>query len=88
MLVIALLLMQGCSETENSGEPAQSQTPAEQSMAPQTITLTPSEDAASIGITAENYPRIDGSTSTLPLVQGIYKRMFLQSDNKGCLRVE
>lgn len=42
-----------------------------------------SEDAAAVGITAENYPRIDGSTSTLPLVQGIYQRMFLPSDNKG-----
>ncbi len=84
MLVIApLLLMQGCSGTENLEEPAQPQIPAAQSVSPQAITLTPSEDAAAIGITAENYPRIDGSTSTLPLVQGIYKRMFLPSDNKG-----
>ncbi len=82
MLIIALFLMQGCSRTDNLGEPAQSQTPAVQSAALQVITLTPSEDAAAIGITAENYPRIDGSTSTLPLVQGIYKRMFLQSDDE------
>lgn len=67
---------------QKSEEPVQSQTPSGQSAAPQAITLIPSEDAAAIGITAENYPRIDGSTSTLPLVQGIYKRMFLQSDNK------
>ena len=32
--------------------------------------------ADDIGITAENYPRIDGSTSTLPLVQSIYRNMF------------
>ena len=83
LFMLLLFFTQGCSETENSEEPTQSQVPAAQSATPQAITLTPSEDAASIGITAENYPRIDGSTSTLPLVQGIYKRMFLPSDNKG-----
>ena len=83
LVIIPLFLMQGCSGTENFEEPAQSQIPAAQSVAPQAITLTPSEDAASIGITAENYPRIDGSTSTLPLVQGIYTRMFLQEDGSG-----
>jgi phosphate transport system substrate-binding protein len=83
LVVMSLFLLQGCSEAENPGKKLpQSQTPATQSVAPQAITLTPSEDAAAIGITAENYPRIDGSTSTLPLVQGIYQRMFLQSDNK------
>jgi len=35
-----------------------------------------SEIAASLGITAENYPRIDSSTTTLPLVQAIYTNMF------------
>ncbi len=82
LVTVLLFLMQGCSGTENFEDPAQSQTPAVQSTAVQAIIPTPSEDAAAIGITAENYPRIDGSTSTLPLVQGIYKRMFLQSDNK------
>ncbi|HWQ76676.1 MAG TPA: substrate-binding domain-containing protein [Syntrophomonas sp.] len=82
IILLAMFLMQGCLETGNLGEPAQSRTPAAQSATPQAITLTPSEDAEAIGITAENYPRIDGSTSALPLVQGIYKRMFLQSDNK------
>jgi phosphate transport system substrate-binding protein len=65
---------------QNSKQPARSQTA--QSTASDALTLTPSEDAEAIGITEENYPRIDGSTSTLPLVQGIYNRMFLQSDNE------
>jgi phosphate transport system substrate-binding protein len=82
LVVILLFLTQGCS-TENSEEPAQTKIPSAQSAVPQAIVLTPSEDAAAIGITAENYPRVDGSTSTLPLVQGIYKRMFLPSDNEG-----
>lgn len=84
MLAIALFLLEGCAKTGDAGGvPIESQTPSEQSRPVQSITLTPSEDAASIGVTAENYPRIDGSTSTLPLVQRIYKRMFLPSVNKG-----
>ena len=83
MLVIALLLLQGCSKTGDAGVPIESQTSAEQSTLVQAIAPTPSEDAVTIGITAENYPRIDGSTSTLPLVQGIYKRMFLPLDGDG-----
>ena len=75
LVMILLFLTQGCSETGNLGESAQSQIPAAPSAAPKAITLTPSEEAAAIGITAANYPRIDGSTSTLPLVQ-----RYLQKD--------
>ena len=39
-------------------------------------------EADAIGITAENYPRIDGATSTLPLVQNIYMSMFLPNDER------
>jgi phosphate transport system substrate-binding protein len=81
MLVIALLLLQGCVKTKDAKTPVESQIPTEQRIVTQAI--VPSEDAASIGITAENYPRIDGSTSTLPLVQGIYRRMFLPMDGDG-----
>lgn len=83
ILIISLFLLQGCGKTGDAGVPIESQAPAEQSTHMQAIAPTPSEDAAAIGITAENYPRVDGSTSTLPLVQGIYKRMFLPSDNEG-----
>lgn len=44
-------------------------------------TLTLSEHAATLSITADNYPRIDGSTSTLPLVQEIHKTMFMPDIN-------
>ena len=36
----------------------------------------PTDTAASLGINSENYPVIDGSTSTLNIVCGIYKAMF------------
>ena len=38
--------------------------------------MTPSDLANELGITKENYPRIDGSTSTFELSQGIYWEMF------------
>ncbi|MEA5023615.1 hypothetical protein SDC9_22343 [bioreactor metagenome] len=84
-LVLAMipLLIQGCTKTGNAEGPLPSQLPAAQKSVVQTVTPTPSEDAAAIGITAENYPPIDGSTSTLPLVQRIYKRMFLHVDGGG-----
>jgi len=37
---------------------------------------TPTEQADSIGITRTNFPRIDGSTSTIPLTQEIIRVMF------------
>lgn len=36
----------------------------------------PSEISVSLEVSPENYPRIDGSTSTLKLVQEIYKEVF------------
>lgn len=36
---------------------------------------TMTDTAAKYGITKENYPKIDGSTSTLPIVQKIYEAM-------------
>lgn len=37
-----------------------------------------SKTASKYGITDENYPRIDGSTSTLPLVELIYDKMYIE----------
>ena len=82
LLLITLFLLQGCGIIGDAGVPMESQTPIKQGTDAQAIALTPSENASAIGITAENYPRIDGSTSTLPLVQGIYKRMFTPLDNE------
>jgi len=67
-----LLLLQGCTESGHS-PPVTTGRPA------RAIPLVPTELAESLGITAENYPFIDGSTSTLPLVRGIYASMFRPS---------
>jgi len=46
-----------------------------------TIGLEPSETARGLGITAYNYPRIDGSTSSVPLVNGLIMTMFEPPQN-------
>lgn len=81
ILLAVLFLLQGCVKTGDAVVPIESQTQAEDNAHMQEIAVIPTEDAVSIDITAENYPRIDGSTSTLTLVQGIYKRMFLPSNS-------
>ena len=43
------------------------------------IRNVPSETAESIGITANNFPRIDGSTSAIDLMNGIMHKMFVPS---------
>lgn len=43
------------------------------------ISLLPTDAATSIGINQTNYPRINGSTSTVPLVQQIFTEMFTQN---------
>ncbi|MCL1878690.1 MAG: substrate-binding domain-containing protein [Defluviitaleaceae bacterium] len=40
------------------------------------ISLTPSEMADALGIDGSNFPRINGSTSTIPLVQNIFMTMY------------
>ena len=44
------------------------------------VSLEASAIAQSIGITAANYPRIDGSTSTLPIVSELIRTMFYSGD--------
>jgi len=84
-LVLAVVLLHGCSGNDSASRARQKTTtvaaPRVKADRPaRTIPLAPSEAATAIGITAENYPLIDGSTSTLPLVQGIYFRMFRPID--------
>ena len=77
ILVMAIILLQSCAKPQKSEMPNESLTLEDQNVPnEQSITPIPSEDAEAIGITAENYPRIDGSTSTLPLVQSIYQKCF------------
>lgn len=42
-----------------------------------------SKTANNLGITDQNYPRIDGSTSTLSIVRAINRAMYQSSDNKN-----
>lgn len=65
--------------TRKEQNPTSSETTPKESM----INLKLSEIGVSIGITAEEYPRIDGSTSTLKLVQGIFMSMFQPHDERG-----
>jgi len=87
--VLALLLLQGCLDTnkapqqESAATTVTTEPPSaprvKKDRPPREMPLTPSKLARSLGITpvtAENYPYIDGSTAALPLVQGIYRRMF------------
>ena len=55
--------------------PEPSPTPTAESTEPE-VQLMPSETAKKLGITTDIFSRIDGSTSTLQLVQQIYAKMF------------
>jgi phosphate transport system substrate-binding protein len=76
LLLICLMLLTLCA-CSNNGTEAQRPTPVlvtTQSDGDNTDgTMTPA--ANSLDITAENYPIIDGSTSTLSIVQAIYRVM-------------
>ena len=50
---------------------------------PPPITLTPTAAAQALGIDGTNYPRINGSTSTIPLVQRIFMEMFEPTRDDG-----
>lgn len=70
LLMGTLLLLSACSAPH---APA-AQSPAPQMTESSSRTATPTADG--IGGTAENYPKIDGSTSTLPIVKALYQTVF------------
>lgn len=79
LLLFSLIVLTLCACTVNDGAKEQSSTSPSITTQPVTegnknreMTAT----ANSLGITAKNYPIIDGSTSTLPLVQAIYRAMY------------
>ena len=82
LLVLTLMLaLAACGDVGNPEHPDASQ---QQTDTPHDSTLpgggastdaVMTETAKQLGITAENYPRIDGSTSTLGIVQGIWSAM-------------
>lgn len=64
-------------EVEATGDSTKPTTSSPTPDAPLPDAALMTETAAALGITAENYPRIDGSTSTLGIVQTIYHAMHL-----------
>lgn len=79
-LIIVLSVLAGCSNGTDTLPQMQNAEPAKDTKLLQIPLPNPSSVALSIGISAENYPRIDGSTSTLPLVQGIYRWMLTDNE--------
>lgn len=82
-IIAAIVILQGCSSVSiESPVPTTRQmtAPSTEIPASETNSVIPSDTAVSLGITPENYPRIDGSTSTLTLVQKLYTTMFMSDD--------
>ncbi len=76
VLAIAMMLTFGaCADTDTTAvkQPAALPTPPASSGM---ISGTTTASADALGITTENYPLIDGSTSTLAIVQAVYRAMF------------
>lgn len=83
ILLIVFLVIGLCACGSNHTEPTEAITQPPTTQLPETDTsinqptndTSMSELANSLGITSQNYPRIDGSTSTLSIVQGIWFQM-------------
>ncbi len=73
--VILLLALAGCTPKPIT------QTPTVNDTVANTQTLEMTKLANRLGITADNYPRIDGSTSTLTIVQSIYRSLIASADS-------
>lgn len=72
---VCVLSLTACGEkevTSNAGKTTAPSTTTDPAL-PEDVLMT--ETARKLGITAENYPRIDGSTSTLGIVETIYRAM-------------
>lgn len=79
-LLATLLFLMALTGCAGSGKPAD-QTPATTTTtAPAAADPLMSDTANALGITSANYPRIDGSTSTLEIVRAIRRTMFAPAD--------
>ncbi|NLZ92711.1 MAG: phosphate ABC transporter permease [Firmicutes bacterium] len=70
ILVVLVLLLSACSNKSDVQEPV-NPTPEEE------VEMTAT--AKALGITNANYPKIDGSTSTLGIVQAVYRAMYSEN---------
>lgn len=72
LLIILMLAVSGCADGGVSKVPTEPTQPAPGGIYEGEMT----ETAVSLGISPDNYPRIDGSTSTLAIAQGICRAMY------------
>ena len=89
--LLITLILQGCSSNnglaELSSEPMATTGSEATNSLGEPLEIATTSEANAIGITSENYPKIDGSTSTLPLVRNIYMSMFLPNDEWKWVRL-
>lgn len=76
LIVFMMIGLYACSS--NDAKPTEATT-AEPPVNAPTKDASMSALADSLGITSQNYPRMDGSTSTLSIVQGIWYQMTAQN---------
>lgn len=74
LLTLCACSNNGTTEVQRPTPPPNTTQPAPEGNADSTMTTS----ADALGITAKNYPRIDGSTSTLSIVQAVYRAMYGQ----------
>lgn len=84
-LFLAVLVLSACApKGELKGSQSASQPdPSTSSSQPQEETMEPAMALTDLGVTLENYPRIDGSTSTLGIVQAVYEGAGGQMEDKN-----
>lgn len=76
-LLLSGLLLTACAGTPDSAPSGAEGTPAGSSaVRPETAPMESGLDLEKLGVTRENYPRVDGSTSTLGIVQAAYEAVF------------
>ncbi|SHN70580.1 PstS family phosphate ABC transporter substrate-binding protein [Desulfitobacterium chlororespirans] len=80
LMVITAVLLSGCTR---QGEAVSGPTVPTQEEKPDNVYNTMSETAVQYGITHENYPRMDGSTSTQGIVMAINRAMYRYLDNEN-----
>ena len=76
-LLLSGLLLSACAAPAGSASSGAEGSPGGSSGAtPETAPIESGLDLGELGVTEENYPRVDGSTSTLGIVQAAYEAVF------------
>ena len=89
LILIMTLSLVSCAKSTDKPEPTglTSEKPTVNNNNPSPINESPenlmSDTADKLGITHQNYPRIDGSTSTLSIVRAINEAMYQSDENEN-----